>query len=135
MGGVHVAQGGDIQHNGLPHRGGEQNDDDTPQGVLAIPQPVDVLFDEAGALQDKVQDTSVVIVHPLPHHGDGHRAGDHRQVKDAPEGGEHRAAELINSGGDPEGKGTDGGNADDYDNKGVAQRLQEGLIAKELLKV
>ena len=41
---VHITQGGDVQHDGLAHRGGEQDQDDAAQGKLGIAQPVDVLL-------------------------------------------------------------------------------------------
>ena len=132
---VHIAQGGDVENDGLAHGGGEEDQDDAPEGVFGIAYPVDVLLNQAHALEDVVEDAGVVVVHPLPHHSHGHRAGDHRQVEDAAEGGEDGSLQLIDGGGDPQGEGAHRRDADDDDNKGVFQRLKEGLIPEQPGKV
>ena len=132
---VHIAQGGDVQHDGLTHGGGEEDQDDAPEGVSGIAHPVDVLLNQARALEDVVEDAGVVVVHPLPHHGDGHGAGDHGEIEDAAEGGEDGPAEPVDGGGDPQGEGAHRRDADDDDDKGVFQRLKEGLVLKQPGKV
>src|SRR5699024_3135036 len=77
---VHVAQGRHVQDDGLADGGGEQDHDDAPDGGAGVAQPV-----KAGGAKDLVQQAVVGVEHPFPHHGDGHRAGDHRQVEHAPE--------------------------------------------------
>ena len=47
---IDVAQGRDVQHDGLAHRGGEQDEDDAAQGVPLVAQPVDVLINECRRL-------------------------------------------------------------------------------------
>ena len=46
---VHVAQGRNIQNDGLAHRGGQQDEDDAAQSEPLVTQPVDVLVDQAQA--------------------------------------------------------------------------------------
>ena len=43
---IDVAQSGDVQHDGLAHGGGEQDEDDAAQRVFFIAQPVDVFIHE-----------------------------------------------------------------------------------------
>ena len=79
---VHVAERGDIQHDGLADGGREQDQDDAGQRVAGIAQPVDVLVKEAHRLAQIVEDAVVVVVHPLPHDGNSDRAGDDGQIED-----------------------------------------------------
>ena len=82
---VHIVQSGDIKNDGLAHGGGQQDEDDTAKCVLGIAEPVDVLLNQAHVGAQIIENTVIVIVHPLPDHGDGNGTGDNRQVEDAAE--------------------------------------------------
>ena len=130
---IHVAQGGDVEDDGLAHRGGKQDQDDAPDGKPGIAQPVDGI--RSDAFQNLVEDAVIVVVHPLPHHGDGHGAGDHGQVEDAAERGEHGALQLIDGRGHPQGERTHRRHGHDDDQEGILQGLQKGHVLPQIDKV
>ncbi len=85
MGLVHIAQCGDVQNDGLAHGGSQQDEDDAAQSEPLIAQPVDVLVDETERFAQIVEDAVVVVVHPLPHDGNGDRTGDDGEIEHAAE--------------------------------------------------
>ena len=117
---VHVAQGRHIQHDGLADGGGEQDQDDTPDGGGGIAQPV-----IAGGAEDLIQQTVVRVEHPLPYHGDRHGAGDHGQVEHAAEEGAGHCLHLIDGGADPQGKCGNGGHRYHHDDDGIQEPFPE----------
>ena len=124
---VHVAQGRHIQDDGLADGGGEQDHDDAPDGGAGVAQPV-----KAGGAEDLVQQAVVGVEHPLPHHGDRHRTGDHRQVEHAPEEGAHLAAHGVDGRAHPQRKGGDHRHRHHHDEDGVPQRADEGGVLDHL---
>ena len=62
----------------------------------------DVLVNEAQSLAQIVEDAVVVVVHPLPHHGNGDRAGDHGQVEHAAEKACRPLRQVYDGGGHPQ---------------------------------
>ncbi len=126
---VHVAQGGDIQHDGLADGGGEEDQDDAPKGHLLTLGPHEALA--AHGTDDVVEKAVVLIEHPLPDHDYRHRARDHRQVEYAPEEGTGSGVHLVNGGAHPQGKGGDRGNGHHHNDHRIDGRLPEdGVIEK-----
>ena len=116
---VHIAQSGNVQHDGLAHRGGEQDQDDAAQSKALITQPVDVLVNEAQSLAQIVEDAVVVVVHPLPHHGNSHGAGDDGQVEHAAEEAGSPLGQVYDGRGDPQREGAGDGHRHHHDDEGV----------------
>ena len=132
---IHVAQCRNIQHDGLAHRGGEQDQDDAAQSEPLVTQPVDVFVDEAQALAQVVEDAVVVVVHPLPHHSNGDRAGDHGQVEHAAEQAGGPLRQVYDGGRHPQREDAGDGHRHDDDDKGVFQCAQEDGVSKQGLVV
>ena len=116
---IHVAQCRNVQHDGLTYGGGEQDQDDTAQCKPLVTQPVDVLVQKAKALAQIVEDAVVVIVHPLPHHGNSNRAGDHGQVEHAAEKACRPLRQVYDGGGHPQREDAGDGHRHNDDDEGV----------------
>ena len=116
---IHVAQCRNVQHDGLTYGGGEQDQDDTAQCEPLVTQPVDVLVQNTKALAQIVEDAVVVVVHPLPHHGNGDRAGDHGQVEHAAEKACRPLRQVHDGGGHPQREDAGDGHRHDDDDEGV----------------
>ena len=116
---IHVAQCRNVQHDGLTYGGGEQDQDDTAQCKPLVTQPVDVLVQNAKALAQIVEDAVVVVVHPLPHHGNGNRACDHGQVEHAAEKAGGPLRQVHDGGGHPQREDAGDGHRHDDDDEGV----------------
>ena len=93
--------------------------DDAAQSKALIAQPVDVLVNEAQSLAKIVEDAIVVVVHPLPHHGNSHRAGDHGQVEHAAEKAGSPLGQVYDGRGDPQREGAGHGHGHHHDDEGV----------------
>ena len=132
---VHVAERGDIQHDGLADGGREQDQDDAGQCVAGIAQPVDVLVKEAHRLAQIVEDAVVVVVHPLPHDGDGHRAGDDRQVEHAAEEAGGPLRQVYDGGGHPQRERAGDGHRDDDDDERIFERANEDGVTEQFFIV
>ena len=128
---VNVAKRRNIEHDGLTDGRGEEDEDYAPQGKARIAQPVDVLLNDAGALQKIVEHTVAVVVHPLPHNGHGNRAGDDRQIEDAAERGGQRGLHVIYCSGDPQGERAHCRHGDNDNHNGVFQRAEKQLVLKQ----
>ena len=93
--------------------------DDAAQSKALIAQPVDVLVNEAQSLAQIVEDAIVVVVHPLPHHGNGHGAGDNGQVEHAAEKAGSPLGQVYDGRGDPQREGAGHGHRHHHDDEGV----------------
>ena len=78
---IHIAQRRNIQHDGLAHRGGEQNQDDTAQCKSLVTQPVDVLVDDPCLCTKVIENSIVIVKHPLPYNGNCYGTSYNRKIK------------------------------------------------------
>ena len=132
---IHVAQGRNIQNDGLAHRGGQQDEDDAAQSEPLIAQPVDVLVDQTQRLAQIVEDAIVIVVHPLPDNGNGNRTGDNGQVEHAAEKAGGPLGQIHDGRADPQREGAGHRHRYDDDDEGVLQSTQEDLIGEQLFVV
>ena len=129
---VHIAEGRDIQHDGLADRGREQDQDDAAQRIAGITQPVDVLVEEAHRLAQIVEDAVVVVEHPFPHDRNGDRAGDNGQVEDDAEQRGCPRGHVDDGGGHPQREDAGDRHRHDNNDEGVSQCAQKHLVAEKL---
>ena len=124
---IHVAQSRHVQHDGLADRGGKQNQDYKPDSGFRVAQPV-----KASRARHLVKDAIVGVQNPLPHHRDGHRSGDHRQVKHTAEEGAGNRVHLIDGGTHPQGESGDTRHRHHHDEQSVQEPPVEHGILEEL---
>lgn len=60
----------------LPHRSGEQDEDNAPDGKTRIAEPHDIMIDDPQRFESPVKNTVISIEHPFPHDHDRHGARD-----------------------------------------------------------
>ena len=132
---IHIAQSRDVQHDGLTDGSRQQNEDDAAQCKPLVTQPVDVFVDDAEGLAQVVEDAVVVVVHPLPHHRDGHRSGDNGQVEHAAEKAGSPLGQVYDGGGDPQREDAGDGHRDHHDDDGVLQCTEEDGVGEQLFVV
>ena len=129
---VHVAERGDIQHDGLADGGREQDQDDAGQRVAGIAQPVDVLVNEAHRLAQIVEDAVVVVEHPLPHDGNSDRAGDDGQIEDDAEQRGRPRRHVDDGGRHPQREDAGDRHRHDNNDQRVAQCAQKDAVVEQL---
>ena len=132
---VHVAQCGDVQNDGLAHGGSQQDEDDAAQSEPLIAQPVDVLVDEAERFAQIVEDAVVVVVHPLPHDGNGDRTGDDGEIEHAAEEAGGPLRQIDDGRADPQRERAGNRHGDHDDDDGIFQCADEDGVCEQLFVV
>ena len=119
---VHIAQSRHIQHNGLPHRSGEQDEDNAPDGKTRVAEPHDILIDDPQRFEGPVKNTVISIEHPFPHDHDRHGARDRGQIEHTAKKRTRRLVHRRDGGSHPQRKRGDGGNRNHNDEQRIEQR-------------
>ena len=80
-------------------------------------------------------DINPIVENPVPNNGNGHRAGNHRQIENAAESGGGGHGHLADGGGHPQRESTGNGYGNHHDDQCVLQRNPEHLILEQILVI